>query len=120
MNKANTFRASPRALARLAKALAHPARVQILQFLARRETCFCGQIVDELPLAQSTVSQHLAELKRAALIQGTIDGAKTCYCLRPETVVHARALFDELLTSLEQAHAGLAGTCRPASRRRRR
>jgi DNA-binding transcriptional ArsR family regulator len=70
-------------LATLARALGHPARVKILRLLARRESCVCGEIVDELPLAQSTVSQHLKVLKDAGLVRGEIDGPRVCYCLEP-------------------------------------
>ncbi|MEJ7823599.1 MAG: metalloregulator ArsR/SmtB family transcription factor [Chitinophagaceae bacterium] len=68
-------------LAKYAKALAHPARIAILQLLAKKQTCMCGDIVDEIPLSQSTVSQHLKELKEAGLIKGDIEGAKICYCI---------------------------------------
>ena len=68
-------------LAKYAKALGHPARVAILKLLASRQACICGDIVDKLPLFQSTVSQHLKELKEAGLIKGDIEGAKVCYCI---------------------------------------
>jgi DNA-binding transcriptional ArsR family regulator len=68
-------------LAKYAKALAHPARIAILQLLSKKQTCVCGDIVDEIPLSQSTVSQHLKELKEAGLIKGDIEGAKICYCI---------------------------------------
>ena len=68
-------------IAQFAKALAHPARIAILQLLLKKQTCYCGDIVEEMPLSQSTVSQHLKELKNAGLIKGTIDGAKICYCI---------------------------------------
>jgi DNA-binding transcriptional ArsR family regulator len=68
-------------LADLAKAISHPARVAILNTLAERNECICGEIVQVLPLAQSTVSQHLKELKNAGLVKGTIDGPKSCYCI---------------------------------------
>jgi ArsR family transcriptional regulator len=68
-------------LAALAKAIAHPARVQILRILVRKIACVCGDIVDELPLAQSTVSQHLKVLKEAGLIRGEVDGPRVCYCI---------------------------------------
>lgn len=79
-------------LALLAKALGHPARVRILRILAAREACVCGEIVEELPLAQSTVSQHLKVLKDAGLIRGEIDGPRTCYCIEPRTLARAKAL----------------------------
>ncbi|GAB1444651.1 MAG: winged helix-turn-helix transcriptional regulator [Cyclobacteriaceae bacterium] len=85
-------------LAALAKALGHPARVAILQFLISRQSCICGDIVDELPLSQSTVSQHLKELKNAGLIKGSIDGPTVCYCIDIEVWEKAKtklaALFD--------------------------
>ncbi|MFQ5708159.1 MAG: ArsR/SmtB family transcription factor [bacterium] len=68
-------------LAEFARALAHPARIAILRTLAERDTCVCGEIVDLLPLAQSTVSQHLQELKKIGVIQGAIEGPKSCYCI---------------------------------------
>lgn len=83
-------------LAALAKALGHPIRVRILRILASRNTCICGKIVDELPLAQSTVSQHLKVLKHAGLIRGEIDGPRTCYCLEPRTVSRLQALVASL------------------------
>jgi len=101
--------ADGRTLAIWAKALGHPARLAILRFLASRQTCFCGQIVDELPLAQSTVSQHLRELKDAGLIQGAVEGTRTCYCLDPRTIQRMHAAFGELVARLtpavEQSHA---------------
>jgi len=79
-------------LAALTKAVGHPARVQILRLLLRRQTCICGDIVGELPLAQSTVSQHLKVLKDAGLIRGEIDGPRVCYCVEPRTLRRLRAL----------------------------
>ena len=84
-------------LARLAKALAHPARVAILRLLLTRGDCICGDIVDRLPLAQATVSQHLKVLKEAGWIQGEIDGPRVCYC--PSSGAMAR--FKELLQGLD-------------------
>ncbi len=83
-------------LATLAKALGHPARVQIMRLLVRREACVCGDIVDELPLAQSTVSQHLKVLKDAGLIKGEIDGPRVCYCVEPRTLRRLKALVGGL------------------------
>jgi DNA-binding transcriptional ArsR family regulator len=84
-------------LAHLAKALGHPARVQILQLLGARDRCYCGDLVDELPLAQATVSQHLKVLRDAGLIQGEIEGPRVCYCARPEGVVRLAGLLDALV-----------------------
>ena len=83
-------------LASLAKALGHPARVQILRLLVRRSACICGDIVGELPLAQSTVSQHLKVLQEAGLIRGEVDGAKVCYCIEPRTLRRLKALIGSL------------------------
>lgn len=80
-------------LAFLAKAVGHPIRVKILRILARQETCVCGDIVDELPLAQSTVSQHLRVLKEVGLIQGTIEGTSTCYCVDPAGLRRLKVLI---------------------------
>ena len=83
-------------LAALAKAVGHPARVQILRLLVRRNTCICGDIVDELPLAQSTVSQHLKVLKEAGLIRGDIDGPRVSYCVEPRTLRRLKSLVASL------------------------
>ena len=85
-----------RDLARLAKALAHPARVAIVRLLIRRGDCICGVIVDELPLAQATVSQHLKVLKEAGLVRGEIDGPRVCYCIDPKGLERVRALLGAL------------------------
>ena len=83
-------------LAVLAKAIGHPARVQILRILERRTTCVCGDIVEELPLAQSTVSQHLKVLKDAGLIRGEVDGPRVCYCIEPRVLRRLKALVGAL------------------------
>jgi len=83
-------------LARLAKALGHPLRVKIVRLLANRTNCVCGELVDELPVAQSTVSQHLKILKEAGLIQGTIDRPRVCYCLAPGALQRLKALVNSL------------------------
>ncbi|HET9327851.1 MAG TPA: metalloregulator ArsR/SmtB family transcription factor [Candidatus Eisenbacteria bacterium] len=83
-------------LARLAKALGHPARVAILKFLSASGECQCGSIVDQLPLAQATVSQHLKVLKGAGLVRGTIDPPRVCYCVNPEAVQRLKTLVEEL------------------------
>jgi ArsR family transcriptional regulator len=83
-------------LAQLAAALGHPARVAIVRLLKQRETCICGEIVEVLPLAQSTVSQHLKVLKQAGWIQGEVDGPRTCYCLNPQALERFQELIGEL------------------------
>lgn len=83
-------------LARFGAAIGHPARVQILRILAARGTCICGEIVEVLPLAQSTVSGHLKVLKAAGLVQGEVDGPRTCYCLSPLALKRFRDLLGEI------------------------
>lgn len=80
-------------LAQLAWAVAHPARVRIVRLLISREACVCGEIVDQLPLAQSTVSQHLKILKESGLIQGEVDGPKVCYCINPQKLEELKRLI---------------------------
>lgn len=83
-------------LATLAKAIAHPVRVEILRILVRKNTCICGAIVDELPLAQSTVSQHLKILKEAGLLRGEVDGPRVSYCIEPLTLRRLKDLVGGL------------------------
>lgn len=79
--KAEEFTVKQNKIAKYMKALGHPARIAILEVLIRKQACICGDIVDELPLSQSTVSQHLKELKEAGLVKGDIEGVKVCYCI---------------------------------------
>ena len=90
-------------LARLAKALGHPARVAIIRLLLSDGDCVCGAIVDRLPLAQATVSQHLKVLKDAGWITGTIDGPRVCYCIKPQTGPRFLELVQELAASPERS-----------------
>jgi len=83
-------------LAEFAKALSHPARIKILEYLIRLNICSCGEIVNQLPLSQATVSQHLKELKRVGLIQGEIEGPKVCYCVNNENIEKAKNYFEAL------------------------
>lgn len=87
-------------LADVAKALSHPARIRILKLLTQMDSCMVGNIVDLLPLAQATVSQHLKELKRVGLIQGEIDGMKICYCVNNKNLSKAKAALDKLFTKI--------------------
>lgn len=87
-------------LADVAKALSHPARIRILKILTRMDSCVVGSIVDQLPLAQATVSQHLKELKRVGLIQGEIDGPKICYCVNNKNLTKAKSAIDKLFTKI--------------------
>ena len=84
-------------LARFAKAMGHPARIAILQFLAKQETCYFGDIHEELPIAKATVSQHLKELKDAGLIQGEVEAPKVGYCINRDNWQLAKELFDGFL-----------------------
>jgi ArsR family transcriptional regulator len=98
--KTESFRKEDIELSRIAKALAHPARVAILKTLAKRSECVCGEIVDVIPLAQATVSQHLKELKTVGLIKGEIDGSRSCYCLNGEKMEEFSNLLQEFLGGL--------------------
>ena len=93
LTKTEIFTDHQNRVADLAKAFAHPARVAILQLLAERKVCVCGDLVDELPLAQATVSQHLKELKRIGIIKGDIDPPRVCYCINEPVWDEARQLF---------------------------
>jgi ArsR family transcriptional regulator len=83
-------------LARYAKAMGHPMRVRILRILARQTECICGEMVALLPVAQSTVSQHLKVLKEAGLVQGEIDGPRVRYCIAPEALTRLKSLIQRL------------------------
>jgi DNA-binding transcriptional ArsR family regulator len=96
------------AVAAFAKALAHPARVAILETLANRRSCICGELVDVLPLAQSTVSQHLKDLREAGLIKGEVEGPRSCYCIDP-------VRLSEMMTSMEEFLKVLRATAVPDS-----
>ena len=98
-NKKEAFGQEEQELAALAKALAHPARIAILKELARRQTCICGEIVEVLPLAQSTVSQHLKELQLAGLVQGTVEGVKSCYCINRATFQRFEKMLESFFTT---------------------
>ena len=96
MAEKKTYCIKTETLARFAKALGHPARIAIMKFLAKQETCYFGDIHEELPIAQATVSQHLKELKDAGLIQGEIETPKVKYCIVRENWEYAKELFAEL------------------------
>ncbi len=103
--KTEEFTQAEQDLAAFAKALAHPARIAILKILAAQNACVCGKIVEVLPLAQSTVSQHLKELKNAGLIKGTVEGPKSCYCINWEAFEKVNGEFSFLFTSLKTENA---------------
>ena len=97
-SKKEAFSNNQNRLADLAKALAHPARIAILEFLAKQDACVCGDIVEEIPLSQATVSQHLAELKRIGLIKGEIEGPKVCYCIDQKKWKESKQLLAQFLS----------------------
>ncbi len=84
VTKTEIFTEEQNQIASVAKALAHPARIAILQNIFSRDTCVCGDLVDEIGLAQATISQHLRELKKVGIIKGTISGTSVCYCINEE------------------------------------
>lgn len=88
--------------ATIAKALGHPARIAILEYLLKVNDCICGDIVNELPLAQPTVSQHLKELKNAGLIKGNIEGNTICYCINEEALSKFNHYFEKMISSLNK------------------
>lgn len=94
-NKKDEFSKKENELADFANAISHPARVAILKEIAKRETCICGEVVEVLPLAQSTVSQHLKELLKAELITGTVEGVTSCYCINYKTFERFEKIFNE-------------------------
>ncbi len=100
ITKTPKFSTEHQLAAELLKALAHPARLAILDVLSQRQTCFCGDLTQELPLAQSTISQHLKALKIGGLIKGEIDGVKTCYCLDEVGIKQLKKLILPLIQQL--------------------
>jgi predicted transcriptional regulator len=95
ITKTEAFTQGQNEIAGLLKALAHPARVAIIEHLLKVNSCICGDLVNELPLAQATVSQHLKELKNSQIIQGTIEGTSICYCLNQDTLKKVLGYFSD-------------------------
>ena len=100
-HKKEEFTQKEQDLANFAKAFSHPARIAILKVLAQKNECICGEIVEILPLAQSTVSQHLKELKNAGLIDGSIDGPRSCYCINWKAFQKFSTEFNSLFNTLK-------------------
>ena len=100
LTKTEGFTKSQVNLAAITKALGHPARIAILQLIASKQSCICGDIVDELPLSQSTVSQHLKELKSVGIIKGNIEGPSVCYCIDEEVWVKVKEELRNLLETI--------------------
>jgi len=101
--KTDLFTKRQNELASMAKAIAHPARIAILQYLLKTNACVCGSLVEELGLAQATISQHLKELKNAGLIQGNVDGTSVCYCIDPKVWNEYRVVFADLFKAIVPA-----------------
>ena len=97
LTKSNVFTEDQNRIAELAKAFAHPARVAIVQYLLKTNSCVCGDIVAELPLSQSTVSQHLKEMKKVGIITGSVEPPKVCYCINPKVWKEVQEVFGGLL-----------------------
>lgn len=95
-SKSEIFSTEDNQIAKYAKALAHPARIAILKLLLKKQACICGDIVEEVPLSQSTVSQHLKELKDAGLIKGDVEGVKVCYCIDEKAWQAAKSFLSNL------------------------
>ena len=100
LSKKEEFTQEDILLADVAKALSHPARIRILKILTEMDYCMVGSIVDQLPLAQATVSQHLKELKRVGLIDGEIDGPKVCYCVNNRNLLKAKTALDKMFNKI--------------------
>ena len=100
--KTDHFTEKQNAIAIIAKALGHPARLAILEYLIKTDACICGDIVNELPLAQPTVSQHLKELKNAGIIKGTIEGNAICYCVDEKTLNKLQSYFADISSKLKK------------------
>ncbi|MFN8250527.1 MAG: metalloregulator ArsR/SmtB family transcription factor [Ferruginibacter sp.] len=101
IHKKEAFSQKEQELAAFAKAMSHPARIAILKILAQRNECICGEIVEVLPLSQSTVSQHLKELKNAGLVNGTVDGPRSCYCINWKAFEKFMSEFSFLFNKLK-------------------
>jgi predicted transcriptional regulator len=100
-SKSDFFSEKQNELANLFKSISHPARVAIIEYLLSVDTCICGDIVNELPLAQPTISQHLKELKNANIIKGTIEGTAICYCINPDTIQIIENYFNTITLQLK-------------------
>lgn len=101
ISKSASFSVAHNEMASLFKALSHPARVAIVEYLLSVDTCICGDIVNELPLAQPTISQHLAALKNANIIKGSIEGTAICYCINPDTIERIEIYFGAINKQLK-------------------
>lgn len=110
ITKTELFTDNQNKIATLLKAMAHPARVAIIEYLMKANKCICGDIVNELPLAQPTISQHLKELKQAGLIQGSIEGNTICYCIDEKTIEEIHSYFNDLIEKLQHTKSHSCST----------
>jgi len=97
LTKTEIFSETQNKIANLSKVIGHPARVAIIEYLFKQNSCICGDLVDEIGLAQPTISQHLRELKRMNLIQGNIEGTSVCYCINKETWLEMKTIMSDFL-----------------------
>lgn len=104
ITKTEIFSKKQNQLATMLKAIAHPARIAILQHLIKADACICGDLVAELGLAQATISQHLKELKQVGLIQGTVEGTSVCYCINPKVWQQYKKELDLLFVSYKEGN----------------
>ena len=102
ISKTEHFTEEQNDVAKLMKALSHPARIAIVEYLLSVDSCICNDIVEEIKLAQPTVSQHLKELKNVGIIQGDIDGKAICYCINPDTLKKMEHFISEILRKIEK------------------
>ncbi|WP_027377322.1 ArsR/SmtB family transcription factor [Kaistella palustris] len=102
ITKSQHFTQEQNEMATLLKALAHPARLAIIEYLLSVDTCICNDIVAEIPLSQATISQHLKELKSARIIQGNVEGKAICYCINPETFKKMEYFIDQIFYKIEK------------------
>lgn len=100
ITKAQLFNEKQIKAAEFAKAISHPARIAILQILTKTNACYCGDITEELPLAQSTISQHLKALKSAGIIKGEIEGVRTCYCFDEENLAEFKSVMEAMINEI--------------------
>ena len=101
LSKAILFSDEQNRLASLAKVFAHPARIAIIEYLFKNRTCVVNGLLEELPLSQSTISQHLKEMKNAGIIKGEVEGANICYCLNSEVMIELSAKLNQLIGEIK-------------------
>jgi len=111
LTKQEIFSAEQNNIAAIAKVLGHPARIAILQNILQKNTCICGDLVEEIGLAQATISQHLKELKNLGIIRGEIEGTKVCYCIDPEKWKEIQDVFSRLFDTLDCCQSNPSHSC---------